>query len=407
MSRRSKAQPAVTVGAITDIGCVRSQNEDSMLVELPLLVVADGIGGQEAGEVASQIAIETMEEEAPRYANAEELGEAAISANKAVMDGVERGRGRPGMGTTLTAVVIENDKMAVAQVGDSRAYRLRGGVLEQLTNDHSLIAAMLESGQITPEEAKNHPSRSIITRALGSDPEMVPDLFEFDLAKGDRIILCSDGLSSMIGDVEIRDILNEHPDPQEAAEALVEASKKSGGLDNVTVIVANINQALPSPDKAERKTRKLSVILFSVIAALLVVCAVGGFAFYVRSSAFLIDDGGHVALYTGRLGNFAGLSLHWYEYTSDVETDKLPDLTVQHLKQGIQFESREDAEAAIVDYANQIGASTPTQSAGQQEAQPAEQPETQPADGQEAAENAEPTIEEQPEDAEPEAAEEG
>ena len=353
--RNEAPRPVVVVGAKTDVGCVRSQNEDSLLNALPLLVVCDGIGGQEAGEVASQIAIEVMDDEAPRNADAVALGEAVVSANKAVMDGVERGRGLPGMGTTLTAAVIEGDKMIVAQVGDSRAYRLRDGKLEQLTHDHSLIAAMIESGQVTEEEARTHPSRSIITRALGSDPDMHPDLFEFDLKRGDRILLCSDGLHGMVENAQIESTLNVVNDPQICANTLIEMAKEAGGLDNVTAIVANINDIAPAEvEQIGPKKHRYSALLFTIVALLLVFCAVGGFWYYVKNSAYLISENGYVALYNGRNETFAGIDLGHYGYTTDVAVEKLPEITSQKLSEGIQFDSVGAAESVIKDYEAQI-----------------------------------------------------
>ncbi len=354
MSRSSsKAKDPITVGFRTDVGCVRPQNEDSIYVKLPLLVVADGIGGQEAGEVASQIAVETMAEDAPEYVNAKLLGQAVIAANHEVMRGVETGRGKPGMGTTMTAALVEGNQMAVAQVGDSRAYRLRDGHLEQLTHDHSLIAAMIESGQITAEEARNHPSRSIITKALGSDPDMVPDLFEFELKKGDKILLCSDGLSSMIYDSDIEQILKETPDPQDAAEKLVDAAKEAGGMDNVSVIVANISNDKPAEEQKRARKLRTSAIVFSIIGVLLIASACGGFYYYVHNSAYLVNQDGYVAVYGGRMDEFFGNKVSWYVRTTDVQTANLPALTSERLATGIQFDSMDAAENAVSDYETQ------------------------------------------------------
>ena len=354
--RKAKVQPPITVGARTDVGQVRAQNEDSMLVKLPLLVVADGIGGQDSGEVASQIAIETMEIEAPVSADAEQLGAAVVRANEAVIRGVEEGRGRAGMGTTMTAAYIEHSTLAIAQVGDSRAYRLRAGEIEQLTHDHSLIAAMVDSGQITEEEARNHPSRSIITRALGSDPDMQPDLFQFDLRDGDRIILCSDGLSGMIPDDHIKLIMDEYPDAQEAADALVAAANAAGGMDNITVIVANIDRVSPAEEVKMKRSRRASAIIFSAIAVILVVAAIAGFTFFINSSAYLIAQDGVVAVYKGRIDNTSGMAKSELQYTSDVKVDKLPTVTQEKLAEGVQFSSLDEAEKTLESYRAQIAA---------------------------------------------------
>ena len=258
------------------------------------------------------------------------------------------------MGTTMTAAYIEHSTLAIAQVGDSRAYRLRAGEIEQLTHDHSLIAAMVDSGQITEEEARNHPSRSIITRALGSDPDMQPDLFQFDLRDGDRIILCSDGLSGMIPDDHIKLIMDEYPDAQEAADALVAAANAAGGMDNITVIVANIDRVSPAEEVKMKRSRRASAIIFSAIAVILVVAAIAGFTFFINSSAYLIAQDGVVAVYKGRIDNTSGMAKSELQYTSDVKVDKLPTVTQEKLAEGVQFSSLDEAEKTLESYRTQI-----------------------------------------------------
>lgn len=198
--RRNKSDQDIRYGCRTDIGRFRDHNEDSLLAESPLFVVADGMGGHAAGEVASEIAIESMRENAPRYADCDELAHAVELANKEVIKGALDGKGREGMGTTMTAAVIEDDKLCIAQVGDSRAYLLHNDKLQQITRDHSLMADLIEQGQITPAEARVHPNRSLITRALGNDPQMFADTYDIEIEEGDRILLCSDGLSGMLTD---------------------------------------------------------------------------------------------------------------------------------------------------------------------------------------------------------------
>lgn len=164
------------------------------------------MGGHAAGEVASSIAIETIGQQAPGSADDVLLGAAVESANTSVISAAEQGIGKPGMGCTATAVIIDKNHMAVAHVGDSRAYVLRQGTLVRVTHDHSYVEELVDSGQITADEARTHPSRSIITRALGSDPDMYADHFSLEVGDGDRIILCSDGLSGMIGDGQIESL---------------------------------------------------------------------------------------------------------------------------------------------------------------------------------------------------------
>ena len=200
MTRRLGRKPASTFGSRTDVGCVREHNEDSLVVAPPLYVVCDGMGGHAAGEVASEIAVNVIADRAPATPDAAALGQAVEEANLAIIQAAREGVGRAGMGCTCTAAMLENERLIVAQVGDSRAYLLHGGTLQQITRDHSLMADFIEAGQITPEEARVHPQRSVITRALGSDPRTQPDLFEINVNTGDRLLICSDGLTSMLAD---------------------------------------------------------------------------------------------------------------------------------------------------------------------------------------------------------------
>ena len=229
----------ISWGARSDVGLVRGHNEDSFLMQAPLFVVSDGMGGHAAGEVASSITVETVGSLAPGTADDVHLGAAVESANKAVIKAAEEGVGKPGMGCTATAVIIEKNRMAVAHVGDSRVYMLRHGTLVRVTHDHSYVEELVDAGEITADEARTHPSRSIITRALGSDPDMYADHFSLEVYSGDRIILCSDGLSSMIPDSEIEALAVSSATPQQAADNLVSAALTAGGADNVTVQVGD------------------------------------------------------------------------------------------------------------------------------------------------------------------------
>ena len=183
---RTRKGALTSFGSRTDIGCLRDHNEDSLVVTPPLFAVADGMGGHAAGEVASEIAVRVLSELAPEHPDVEALGRAIEEANRAVIQAAREGRGRQGMGTTMTAAMLEGERLVIAQVGDSRAYLLHQGKLQQLTRDHSLMADMIEAGQLTPEEARTHPQRSVITRALGSDAHLHPDIYEINVETGDR-----------------------------------------------------------------------------------------------------------------------------------------------------------------------------------------------------------------------------
>ena len=200
---RKGASGMLAWGARTDIGLVRSHNEDSFLVQAPVFAVCDGMGGHAAGEVASSIAVETIAANAPLHADDVLLGAAVEAANAKVIEGAKTGKGKPGMGCTASCILVEKNKVAIAHVGDSRIYLLHAGALVRLTHDHSYVEELVDAGEITADEARVHPSRSIITRALGNDPDMYADHFTLEVTTGDRIIICSDGLSSMVEDSEI------------------------------------------------------------------------------------------------------------------------------------------------------------------------------------------------------------
>jgi PPM family protein phosphatase len=223
-------------GAASHVGLVRRQNEDSFVAGGGIFAVCDGMGGAKAGEVASEAACRYLME-LPAEAGAQQVRDAVAEANSNIFS---RSVGEPelaGMGTTLTAFVQSDDILIVAHVGDSRAYLLRAGDLKQLTDDHSLVGEMVRRGQLTPAQAAVHPHRSVITRALGTEGEVDPDVFTVPLVAGDRLLLCSDGLSGMVSGGDIGRILGGEADPQAAARSLVQAALDGGGEDNVTVVV--------------------------------------------------------------------------------------------------------------------------------------------------------------------------
>src|SRR5437870_10853455 len=224
-------------GARTDVGRGRPENEDSILVDAAngLYAVADGMGGHRAGEVASATAIETLK---AAYVGGQRLDDAVEAANAAVFAKAADDQALQGMGTTLTAVALEDDHTALlGHVGDSRAYLMRDGAVTQVTDDHSLVEQLVREGRLSPEEAQNHPQRAIITRALGIDAEVEVDTYRVDLKPGDRLLICSDGLTTMLSDDTIAVTLRRHPDPQQAADTLVDMANQAGGDDNITVVI--------------------------------------------------------------------------------------------------------------------------------------------------------------------------
>ena len=222
----------------TDTGRQRRGNEDSSLARAPLFVIADGMGGAQAGEVASQLAVEAFADPLPDAGTPEErLSERAQEANRRIYEMSRSAHERAGMGTTLTAVYVDNHGLAVAHVGDSRAYLYRDGELGRLTQDHTLVEELLRRGKLTEEQAAEHPQRSIITRALGVDQAVEVDTRSYAGRDGDVILMCSDGLTSMITEKEIVDILDRETRLDRAAEQLIDAANEAGGRDNITVIL--------------------------------------------------------------------------------------------------------------------------------------------------------------------------
>lgn len=341
-------------GARTDIGLVRGHNEDSFLVQPPLFAVCDGMGGHAAGEVASSIAVQTIGAQAPIHADDILLGAAVEAANAAVIEGAATGKGKPGMGCTASCVLIENNKMAIAHVGDSRIYLLHHGTLVRLTHDHSYVEELVDAGEITADEARVHPSRSIITRALGSDPDMYADHFTLDVSTGDRLIVCSDGLSSMVEDSEIEAIAVSSVTPQSAADNLTSAALSAGGHDNITVIVVDVSD--DGAIEAHRTMRKRLIRRLLIFGGCLLAAMIAAGLVFVNSSWYLANNEGTVGIYQGITGSFMGIPLSHLEETTSVQISDLPDATQQSLIGGLRVGSEEEAKKTVESYRDQIDA---------------------------------------------------
>lgn len=339
-------------GARSDVGCVRTHNEDSYLVQSPLFCVCDGMGGHAAGEVASSIAVKTIAKTAPSSADPALLGAAVEAANAAVIEAARNGLGKPGMGCTATAAYLENSTVAIAHVGDSRAYLLREGSLIRVTRDHSYVEELVDAGEITADEARVHPNRSVITRALGSDPNMYADHFQIGVETGDRLILCSDGLSSMIPDGEIERIAVQSTTAQICTDNLVDAALAAGGTDNVTVVVVDLVDDGKLKAALGRRRRRALIAL----SALLAVIILGGIITFtsITGSVYLGAHNGVVAIYTGVPGSFMGLDLHWLSDESTVHLHDLPEDTQNRLAEGIPQDSMDAAIETISKYRKQI-----------------------------------------------------
>jgi protein phosphatase len=232
----------IHVAVLTDTGRKRRHNEDAFVVEPPLFAVADGMGGAQAGELASSLAAAALKDsQEPGGGGEERVDELIQQANRRVYERQSQDAAASGMGTTMTVALVEDGRVAIGHVGDSRAYLIREGKLEQLTEDHSLVAELVRSGKLSPEEAEGHPQRSVITRALGTDPDVDVDTFSVDTRPGDLFLICSDGLTTMVDDETIlAEVARNRNDLKSAAKALVRAANKGGGEDNITVVFFEI-----------------------------------------------------------------------------------------------------------------------------------------------------------------------
>src|SRR6195256_183003 len=229
--------------AATDSGLQRRANEDALLSRSPLFVVADGMGGAQAGEVASQIAVESFKDGLEDSAEPEAaLARLARAANARIHELSHSHTEQAGMGTTLTAIYVGAEDVSIAHVGDSRAYCLRDGELMRLTDDHSLVDELMRQGRLTREEAEEHPQRSVITRALGPEGTVEVDTRSFRARAGDVYLLCSDGLTTMLPEQRIADVLRTQPRLRDAGDALIAAANEAGGRDNITVVLLRLEE---------------------------------------------------------------------------------------------------------------------------------------------------------------------
>lgn len=347
---------------------VRQQNEDAYLAEENLYIVADGMGGHNAGEVASALAVTTVKAGAKSGIHStEQFRDLVQQANTAIYTASLDDSTQSGMGTTLTALAVvpgEEPRVLVANVGDSRTYLFRHGVLSRLSVDHSYVQELVNEGILTPEEARVHPRRNIVTRAMGIERSVMVDVFSHLVRTGDRLVLCSDGLVDEVADADIALVLSQHSDPQETAEALVMVANANGGRDNTTVVVVDILDDISEPvelPEAEttkeipavsvapsmaqkRKRSKLGVVLFWSVLVAIVLSAVTVLGVYARSGYFIgFDSNENVAVYRGRPGGFL-----WFQPTIDTQTelagDELPEDILRDVALNRTFTSSSQAQ---------------------------------------------------------------
>jgi serine/threonine protein phosphatase PrpC len=382
----------------TDTGRQRNANEDSVFTRSPLFVVADGMGGAQAGEVASKTAVESFDRELPAGPPERVLRETVEAANRTIHEHAQKDPALAGMGTTITAAIVdlEAEEVAIGHVGDSRAYRLRGARFERLTRDHSLVEEMRRKGQITEAQAEDHPQRSIITRALGPEPEVEVDLQTVPAQAGDVFLICSDGLTTMLGDEQIGQLLARATSMETAVRALVDEANRAGGRDNITVIAFRLGDptapegsagapagapegatlvgstaeeaGLTSTEvrrraaaEAARKRREelaggksrrrgLRTAL-KVLAGVVLIAALAYGAWYGNRQVWFLgtDDAGRVALYRGVPYELPfGIKLYDERFASPIQTESLPQRR-QDAVTGHDLRSRGDAVSLIED----------------------------------------------------------
>jgi serine/threonine protein phosphatase PrpC len=244
----------------SDTGRQRRSNEDREFARAPLFAVADGMGGARAGEVASKIVVETLEEGLPDGgSNEERLAAVVREANARIHQLAQSDADRAGMGTTVTAAVVGDDAVSVAHVGDSRAYRIRDGELERLTTDHSLVGELVRRGRLTEEEAEEHPQKSVITRALGPEAAVEVDTRSYPARPGDIFLLCSDGLTGMVPEERIREIVTEADSLREAGQQLIREANENGGRDNITVVLFRLEEVAGAPADGDDRPTQVGV----------------------------------------------------------------------------------------------------------------------------------------------------
>lgn len=389
--------PLLRFGGRSDVGLHRHNNQDSMYAGPHLIAVADGVGGAAGGEVASAVAITAMTSLDSGDVNDPQaaLRSAAEQADTSIRETVSRDPSLNGMSTTLTVILATSDELTLAHIGDSRAYRLRGGALEQLSHDHTLVQSLIDEGEITEEEALTHPRRSWITRSLDGRGQPELDLVRLDIEPGDRYLVCSDGLSSYVSEADIAAGLAAD-DPQLAAEQLTELALAAGGPDNITCVVGDLvesdqadrpailagavvdeppaappaaggTEALEAPSATPPEGRQRGIgrrlAAVAAVVVILVAAAVAGVTVYVHHQWYVAPAGGQVAVFQGVQGTAAGIALSHVHARTNIPVTALPQDDRDRVTNGIQASGHSGANDVINNLRSQacaLATSTPT-----------------------------------------------
>jgi serine/threonine protein phosphatase PrpC len=388
----------VAVASGTDVGRVRAANEDALWTGDSVFAVADGMGGHAAGEVASATALGPVAElDGKVFADARSarkaLAEAVLHANVAVVTKAENDPTFRGMGTTLTAAMVEGKRLHVAHVGDSRAYLLRNGELSQLTTDHTLVQHLIDEGELTPEQAAEHPQRSVITRAIGVSNEVEVDSLSIHLAADDQLLLCSDGLTGVVTDAEIARYLIRETDASQAVARLIAAANAAGGPDNITLVLLRFGalddspappdadhtgilqlagspivvrpdhasgeddwaeqlgrygaQADDSDDDLGRVSRAQRITAIAVATTLLLVMALVGGRWLLSRSYYVGAEGDRIAIFQGVPATLGPIDFSWVVQETDLTLSDVPDFFQRRLREGIAALDLTDAQRIV------------------------------------------------------------
>jgi PPM family protein phosphatase len=385
----------VSIGHRTDVGRARDGNEDSYLVQPPLFVVADGMGGHLAGEVASQTAIRVITDqyESDPASAGSRLAAYVQEANRSIHARSEESPDLSGMGTTCTLLFLDGTDAHFVHVGDSRAYLFRQGEISQITEDHTLVERMVKEGRIQRNEAARHPQRNVITRALGLDEDVSVDTVDIVVRSGDRLLLCSDGLNSMLDDDEIRSLLETGPDAQTTADRLVEKANEAGGDDNITVIVVDVgredtavppppptsdtnagDRVLPHTEVEDDRPRRSWLKRLFIVALIIGLVAGAGFfaARYALDHSYFVGatDDGTIAIFKGIPDEFAGLTLRSEEEVSEITVEDLPENLRDNVEEGIKVDSLEEGRTTLANLEERAADIAPDQTQPKDQASP-------------------------------------
>lgn len=377
------AAPKLRAATLSDVGRTRERNEDSSFAGMRVFAVADGLGGHRAGEIASSLAIESFQRLDQDFDSgaAQAIVGAVQDANRNVYERAQREPDLHGMGTTITAIAVEGSTAHLAHVGDSRCYLIRQGMITQVSQDHTLVARMVDEGKLTARQAESHPQRSILTRALGASPEVDVDTLELELVGGDRILLCSDGLTAVLRDEELLQFATSTHDLQAICGELVDEANARGGPDNITVVLVDVGgprgattgapaipvpvpQAPPAPRAAARPPKVRRVPLRALVwLGVLLVASIGGalgVRSWVNNSWFVGLEGDRVAIYRGLPTDALGGRLNSVEERTDLTTDRVAAYFVPRLKEGIRVEDLAQARVKVQAIPRESPSATPS-----------------------------------------------